>query len=265
MKQRNSIVAIAGLLLSLASQTWAANTKQTVTQVSATVELTANVDYFVSSATPFGEAGVVNIVNTDHAVLILSNVKPSEAIPMLAAHVQINGAKAVNNTNCQVKLYNRGSIILPYGNSTKPLTVYSEQNFGGESCNNFGLENSGGYMNTLSEAKLNNKIRSFKLKRGYMVTFSNLPNGRGYSRCFIAAYNDTWPATRARKRWQPSTYRAATTGVRVTPVCCPTTNGCPTTSMRTGPHHRLSAVPPGRPIPRPTTSPSTVPTTVPRT
>ena len=190
MKQRNSIVAIAGLLLSLASQTWAANTKQTVTQVSATVELTANVDYFVSSATPFGEAGVVNIVNTDHAVLILSNVKPSEAIPMLAAHVQINGAKAVNNTNCQVKLYNRGSIILPYGNSTKPLTVYSEQNFGGESCNNFGLENSGGYMNTLTEAKLNNKIRSFKLKRGYMVTFSNLPNGRGYSRCFIAAYND---------------------------------------------------------------------------
>ena len=190
MKQRNSIVAIAGLLLSLASQTWAANTKQTVAQVSATVELTANVDYTVSSATPFGEAGVVNIVNTDHAVLILSNVKPSEAIPMLAAHVQINGAKAVNNTNCQVKLYNRGSIILPYGNSTKPLTVYSEQNFGGESCNNFGLENSGGYMNTLSDAKLNNKIRSFKLKRGYMVTFSNLSNGRGYSRCFIAAYND---------------------------------------------------------------------------
>ena len=41
-------------------------------------------------------------------------------------------------------------------------------------------------MNTLTAAKLNNRIRSFKLKRGYMVTFSIQPGGRGYSRCFIA-------------------------------------------------------------------------------
>ena len=41
-------------------------------------------------------------------------------------------------------------------------------------------------MNTLTEEKLNNRIRSFKLKRGYMVTFANNPGGRGYSRCFIA-------------------------------------------------------------------------------
>ena len=45
-------------------------------------------------------------------------------------------------------------------------------------------------MNTLSTAKLNNRIRSFKLKRGYMVTFSNNPAGRGYSRCFIADQAD---------------------------------------------------------------------------
>ena len=45
-------------------------------------------------------------------------------------------------------------------------------------------------MNTLTNATLNNRIRSFKLKRGYMVTFSTLPKGRGYSRCFIAADSD---------------------------------------------------------------------------
>ena len=169
---------------------WAANTKQTVSQVSSSVSLTANVDYVISSATPFTGNGVVNIQNTDHAVLILSAVKPSMAISQWLGHVKINGAQAVNGQNCQVKIYNQGCIILPYGDSTKPLTVYSEKNFGGTAVNDFGLENTGGFMNTLTDAKLNNKIRSFKLKRGYMVTFSLRTGGYGYSRCFIAADQD---------------------------------------------------------------------------
>jgi hypothetical protein len=182
--------AIAMLLSLLTLTASAANKKTTVEKVTAQVELTDDVDYIVTGATPFGGSGVVDIKNTDHAVLILSAVKPSAALKLLATHVKVNGEKAVNNTNCQVKLYNLGCIIMPYGNDIKPLTVYSEQNFGGEECNDFGLENSGGYMNTLSDAKLNNRIRSFKLKRGYMVTFANRAGGRGYSRCFIAADAD---------------------------------------------------------------------------
>ena len=168
----------------------AANVKKTVAQVKDTVTITENWDYIVSGTTPFADSSCVDIANTEHAVLILNQVKPSAAIKLLAKYVKINGAKAVNNTNCQVKLYNLGCIILPYGNSTKPLTVYPERDFGGEGVDNFGLGNTGGYMNTLKAEQLNNKIRSFKLKRGYMVTFSTLPEGRGYSRCFIAAYND---------------------------------------------------------------------------
>ena len=183
-------VTIAMLLASMPFAAFAANNKTTVGQVTSSVALTDDVDYIVDAATPFSADGKVNIQNTDHAVLILSKVKPSKAIALLADHVQINGAKAVNNSNCQVKLYNRGCIVLPYGNSVKPLTVFSEQYFGGESCNDFGLENSGGFMNTLSDKKLNNRIRSFKLKRGYMVTFANRAGGRGYSRCFIAADSD---------------------------------------------------------------------------
>ena len=164
----------------------AANNKQSVAQVNETVAITTATDYTVTSGTPFGTNGVVNIENTDAAVLILAAVKPSAAAKLLSAHVQIAGAPAKNGQNCQVKLYNRGCIILPYGDSTKPLTVYSEQNFGGTAVNDFGLENSGGFMNTLTDEKLNNKIRSFKLKRGYMVTFSLRAGGYGYSRCFIA-------------------------------------------------------------------------------
>ncbi len=190
-KIRLSIVAL--LLLMLTDPVWAANTKTTVEQVTSAVTLSTDVDYTITSATPFsGTEAVVNITNTDHAVLILDAVRPSKAISSWLKYVQINGQKAVNNTNCQVKIYNLGCIILPYpnGDQFKPLTVYSEKNFEGESCNDFGLENTGGYMNTLTDEKLNNRISSFKLKRGYMVTFALKDGGRGYSRCFIAADKD---------------------------------------------------------------------------
>ena len=169
----------------------AANTKTTITQVTTTVTLSDDVDYIITGDAPFAGDGLITITNTEHAVLILQNIKPSKASSWLK-YIQINGVKAANNSNCQIKLYNRGCIILPYagGDNFKPLTVYSEKNFEGESCNDFGLEHSGGYMNTLTDAKLNNRIRSFKLKRGYMVTFSLKAGGRGYSRCFIAADKD---------------------------------------------------------------------------
>ena len=193
MKKR--FIFITFLMLCFSLSMMAANKKTTVSKVSELVTLTEDVDYQISSTTPFTDDGVVNIENTEHAVVILAQVKPSEAISKWLSKIQINGVKATNNNNCQVKLYNRGCIIMPYNKNFKPLTVYAEQNFEGESCNDFGTENSSGYMNTLTTKKLNNRIRSFKLKRGYMVTFSTLAKGRGYSRCFIAANKDLEVAT----------------------------------------------------------------------
>ena len=192
MKRKlSSLLLFAALLLAGQGNIMAANTKTTITQVTTTVTLSDDVDYIITGDAPFAGDGLINITNTEHAVLILQNIKPSKASSWLK-YIQINGVKAANNSNCQIKFYNYGCIILPYagGDNFKPLTVYSEKNFEGESCNDFGLEHSDGYMNTLTDAKLNNRIRSFKLKRGYMVTFSLKAGGRGYSRCFIAADKD---------------------------------------------------------------------------
>ena len=192
MKRKlSSLLLFAALLLAGQGNVLAVNTKTTVSQVTTAVTLSDDVDYVITGETPFAGDGLLNITNTEHAVLILENIKPSKVTSWLK-YVQINGVKAANNSNCQIKFYNYGCIILPYagGDSFKPLTVYSEKNFEGESCNDFGLEHSDGYMNTLTDAKLNNRIRSFKLKRGYMVTFSLKAGGRGYSRCFIAADKD---------------------------------------------------------------------------
>jgi len=186
------LLSLGGVLSSLdTGPQLLANTISQVTQVIDEVTISEDVDYVISSTTPFSDEGVVNITNTEHAVVIIRDIRPSKVISSwLKNHVKINGVQAVNGSNCQVRMYAQGAIIFPYTKDIKPLTVYSEQQYEGSSCNDFGLENSGGFMNTLSEEKLNNQIRSFKLKRGYMVTFSTRAEGRGYSRCFIADQED---------------------------------------------------------------------------
>ena len=169
---------------------FAGNTITSVEQVSESITLTDDVDYVITSTTPFTSTGSVNIQNTEHAVVILKNVKPSKTISSYLKYIRINGATAQNNTNCQVKVYAQGAIIFPYASDFKPLTCYTEPNFGGTSYNDYAEGSTGGYMNTLSTAQLNNQIRSFKLKRGYMVTFAVGQSGWGYSRCFIADQED---------------------------------------------------------------------------
>lgn len=178
------------LLSALCLSASAGNTKTTVSQVTDGVKLTTDVDYIVTNATPFTSAGSVDIVNTEHAVLILSSIKPSKVLSNWMNYIYINGEKAVNGENCQVKMYNKGAIIFPYAKDFAPLTCYTEQNFGGDPCSTYTEGHSGGFMKSLTATTLNNKIRSFKLKRGYMVTFAVGKAGWGYSRCFIADQED---------------------------------------------------------------------------
>lgn len=166
----------------------AQNTSTTVSQVTSQVTLSADVDYHISGTDPFATAGSIDITNTDHAVVIFDAIRPSNAVALLD-NITINGTKAVNDTNCQVRIYANGAMVLPYTDSNV-LTTYTGAGLTGESCSDYDLSNTGGFMNTLTDEQLNNKIQSFRLKRGYMVTFALLPGGYGYSRCFIAAYND---------------------------------------------------------------------------
>ena len=178
------------LLLLVGMVANAANTKTTVTQVTGSITITADEDYIITSTTPFTTSGSINIQNLEHGAVILSAVKPSVTISKWLSYVKINGAAAVDGENCQVRIYGKGAIIFPYGSDFAPLTCYTEPDFAGESCSTYREGNSGGFMLTLTAGSLNNKIRSFKLKRGYMVTFALGTVGWGYSRCFIAHDED---------------------------------------------------------------------------
>lgn len=177
---RNMRTIILTLLLSIAALfSYAANTVETVEQVSAPVQLTADVDYVITSATPFAASATVDIVNTDNAVVILEKVRPADAKRLLG-HIRINGA-AATSANTMVKIYRAGSIILPHGPSVKPLTIYSELGRTGDS-EQYGA----GSRQSLQGKPMNNRARSFTLMRGYMACFATKADGKGYSRVYVA-------------------------------------------------------------------------------
>ena len=185
------IILIYVMLFSVGTK--ATNTTTTCnTSIKSGVNVVANVDYVLTLTSPFSGSGYINIpsASMEHSVVIFKAIKPSVVIKDWLSHIRINGETAVNGTNCQVRMYNKGAIVLPYSSSFKPLTCYSGTNYTETSCTNYSTGSNGGYMKTLTQSTLLNNIRSFKLKRGYMVTFATGTGGWGYSRCFIAATED---------------------------------------------------------------------------
>lgn len=172
------------LLLIVSIPMFSANGVLSVDQVTSAVTLTDDVDYHITGTEPFGVAGSVNIVNTDHAVVVFDNMRPSEVKKILSS-IKINGVSA-NINNSQVRIYGHGSVVYPYASGLKALTVYSKSEFGGDAFSDYET----GSVIRLTAATMNNNIRSFKLKRGYMVCMASLSTGQGYNRVFVADESD---------------------------------------------------------------------------
>ena len=118
----------------------------------------------------------------DNAWLYFDYIKPSKVISDYLSSIKINGQQAENGVNCRVSIWDNGAVVIPNGPAydKKALVAYDGENFTGNS-KEFEIET---YHNNLGE--WDNKIRSFKLKKGYMATLANNANGTGYSRVFIA-------------------------------------------------------------------------------
>lgn len=202
------LTIITALVLCLVTGMRAANTVQSVSQVTSAVTVGNSVDYFITGDTPFTTAGSVELSSTSQSVLIIQKIKPSIVLKNWMSNIYIDGKKAVNGTNCEVRMYSHGTIIFPYGGTDfHPLVCYTENGFQGESCTDYSEGSSGGFMKTLTTDNLNNKIKSFKLKRGYMVTFALGTAGWGYSRCFIADTEDLEIDMPANMSGRASSYR----------------------------------------------------------
>ncbi len=120
------------------------------------------------------------------AWLFFDYVKPSLVIASLLDRVTVNGAKARNKTNVRVAIYANGAVVIPFGESAKQacLTVWDGENFTGNS-RTFGINT---FYRDLGE--WDNKVRSFRLRRGFQAVLANNANGTGMSRCWTASDGD---------------------------------------------------------------------------
>ena len=123
-------------------------------------------------------------LNSENSFVFFDNIRPQVVIDSVLSNIYINEVQAIYKTNLRVSIYRHGTIVMPQGDSFQPLEVYAGQNFTG-TMQKYSIHV---YNNSL--AGFDNKIRSFKLKRGYMATMANNPDGSGYSRVFIASDGD---------------------------------------------------------------------------
>jgi len=123
-------------------------------------------------------------LNSEDSWLILENLRPTAVIDSILRFVFVNNVAAINRTNVRVAIYAHGTVIMPHTPQIRPLSVWTDRNFSGSTASYplFTYHNGLGAMD--------NRIRSFKLKRGYMATLANNADGSGYSRVFIADKED---------------------------------------------------------------------------
>ena len=135
----------------------------------------------------YAKSALVNSIirlNGVDAWLYFPNIRPTTVIDSLLPAMFVDQYPAVNRMNVRVMIYKHGTAIVAHPASFQPLTIYSETDFKGDSAS-YSLFN---YHNKLGA--MDDRMRSFRLKKGYMATLATNADGRGYSRVFIADTED---------------------------------------------------------------------------
>jgi Glycosyl hydrolase catalytic core/Concanavalin A-like lectin/glucanases superfamily/Cellulose binding domain/Secretion system C-terminal sorting domain len=164
-----------------------------VTGATASYLTSFNTNYVVTGKTDLHLSGdytpLVNStveLNSNDAWLFIDNVKPSQVVANWLPAIKINGMPVAGNPNVRITMYKNGTVIIPNGNvtATQALEVYAAPGLAGNSKTFETVT----YHDSLGA--FDNSIRSFRLRRGFMATLANNPDGSGYSRVFIANDSD---------------------------------------------------------------------------
>lgn len=121
-------------------------------------------------------------LNSEDSWVFFENIAPSAVVTNLLGRFRVNGAAAVVDSNVRVVQYVAGAVVIPQSPSYQPLTIFTEPFLTGTSRK---LSCYTAYDNFML-GSFNDKIRSFKLKRGYMATFAQNPGGTVTSRNYVA-------------------------------------------------------------------------------
>lgn len=121
-------------------------------------------------------------LNSEDSWVFFHGIAPSAVVTNLLGRFRVNGGNAVVDSNVRVVQYVAGAVVIPQAPSFQPLQIFTEPFLSGASQK----------LNTYTEynnwtlGSFNDRIRSFKLKRGYTATFAQNPEGTVTSRNYVA-------------------------------------------------------------------------------
>lgn len=171
------------LFLLIALPLSAARKVISVEKVTSPLTLSEAVDYHITASDEcIASSATINLAHED-AWVFFDNVCPSEVRSKWLSQLRVKGEPIVAQETAWINVYRHGAAVLPYAKDFAPLTVFTGELYGGEA-----KSYAPGRYKGLEE--FDNAIKSFKLKRGYMITFAQGKDGSGYSRCFTAQDDD---------------------------------------------------------------------------
>lgn len=152
----------------------------------ATTKLDGDSKLYLYSADPFDAVSTFNLMSAD-AWIFAPQLNATTANTTYLSRIKISGNTFVDMTSGRIAQYYNGSAFSGYNSSLTPLRVFEQANL------------AGGYgdipVQTIKSgaaipSSLDNKITSFKLKKGYMATFAVEADGTGISKVYIASESD---------------------------------------------------------------------------
>jgi hypothetical protein len=187
--QKSYALQPTGAPLQVETITNAASTTQ-ATITDRILEISGNSEFHVTSpSNPL--KGTMIDMQGDNVWLYFEGVRPSKFNQRLLAQVTVNGQRAQIDTTVRLVQYLQGCVLISQPITYQPLEAFTSAAYGGSSLK-FSLYN---YYKVAELGAFNDNIGSFKLKKGYMATFAENPDGTGFSKVYIAADNDVTIST----------------------------------------------------------------------
>lgn len=123
----------------------------------------------------------IDITSPD-AWVLFESLRPSVVQRDHLRSIAVDGKPAEHGVNARLVPYETGAVLIPHGPGYAALQAWDRSGYSGESLS-FVVHK---YYKADELGALNDKLASFKLKKGYMATLAENPDGTGASKVFIA-------------------------------------------------------------------------------
>lgn len=152
----------------------------------ANISLENDAQLYLRSSNPFNSNTIVNLINIDTWVYV-PNINVKDFISFYLSQISINGAVPVDFNNVRFAQYYEGTAITGFDINMTPLSVFDGVDLSGDIAN---VKLDLIYTGSNIPGNMENRISSFILKKGHMVTLAIKPDGKDLSKVFIASESD---------------------------------------------------------------------------